>query len=366
MFKYLLLTLIWIPMAQASFKVIHYNIKELDSVKIKTPGNNQINAVKKILSRFSSDIISLNEVQYDMLGIPNNDFKTKGENLSKLKSLIGADKLNYQSFHPANTGMNAKRKKDKTYFIEASEASARSHADQVNFGIFPAQYSTGVLTKYKIISEVIVSELKWKEFNANLDLSKFKQADGSDLPLDMELFDKNFSDITVEIEGKAVHIILLHTVPSYHFGNKYSVNDYRNAEQLRFLEWYLTGKTDHKVNLPSIQPLKSDAYFIAMGDFNVSVFDNGSEGSSVLKNLFKKSKLWMEAEKLSFTNESPGFDEKPLRLLLDYIVVSNNIKIKDAQIIHPKKMDLKAPDTEYKTFKTASDHYPIYGEFELQ
>ncbi len=46
MFKYLLLTLIWIPMAQASFKVIHYNVKELDSGKITAPVNDQIKAVK--------------------------------------------------------------------------------------------------------------------------------------------------------------------------------------------------------------------------------------------------------------------------------------------------------------------------------
>lgn len=366
MFKYLLLTLTWISMAQASFKVIHYNIKELDSNKIASPTNEQIAAVKEVLSSFSPDIISVNEVQYDMPGVPNSAFKTKGENLSKLKTLIGAKDLTYQSFHPANTGMKAKRKKDKTYYSEASEASARSHADQVNFGVFPAQYSTGALTRFKIISEVIISKIKWKAFNPKLDLSKFKQANGSALPTDMELFDKNFSDITVEIDGKPVHLILLHTVPSYHFGNKYSVNDYRNAEQLRFLEWYLTGKTDYKIDLPNISPLESDEYYIAMGDFNVSVFDTDSEGSSVLKNLFKKSKLWLEMKELSFTNESPGFDEKPLRLLLDYIVVSKNIDIKDAQIVHPKKMDLKAPDNEYKTFKTASDHYPIYGEFELQ
>lgn len=376
--------------ADAKFSVLHFNIKELDSHKIDSKNNEQIKAVKKVVKNLTPDFISLNEIQYDYPNIPNSNHKTEGKNVSKLAKMIGWNDYSHQSFHPANTGKNAKKKADGTYHLNASTREARADADQVNFGVFPGQYSTAGLSKFEILEETIITDLKWKDFNPDLDLSGYKQADGSPLPNDMELFDKNFTDLKVKIEDKEVHIILLHTVPSFGFGNPHSVNDFRNAEQLRFLQWYLTGKTNYKVSLKNINPLPKDSYFLAMGDLNVSIYDKESEGQMVLLNTMKTARSWFKTQENSFTNESGHYGKKPLRLLLDYILVSSNIKIEKAEIMLPKDMSREelgcnreqprgaqsyrdGPRTcyvkvskEYETFKKASDHYPLYGEFSFR
>lgn len=381
-------------------KVLHYNIKELDSKKIKT-NDSQIGFVKKVLKKYQFDVISLNEIQYDYKNIPNTEYMTTGKNVSKLLRLLERSHLKFQSFHPANTGKNAKTKPDGTYYNSPNSNDARSHADQINFGVMPGQYSSAGASIHKIKNELIITDLKWKDFNPKLNLSKFKTAAGKSFPKDMKLFDKNFSDITLEIDGKEVHVILLHTVPSYHFGNKHSINMFRNAQQLKFLEWYLTGKTDFNVGKMKIKPLKKESYFIAMGDFNVAYNAKGTQkdGADTLKRIFKKANTWIKPNLMTYTNESSGYKLNPARLLLDYIVSSKNIKSSKARIILPKmkryelgcegsniktqrQLNIKSKfykveykkgkktcyaliNPEYYYFKQASDHFPLYGEFEL-
>lgn len=386
-------------MAQTDeIKLLHFNIKELDSKKINNAASNsQMVAVKSIIDQFDADIISFNEIQYDMPNVPDSSYNTKGQNLQKLKSFLNLKKLNEESFNIANTGLNAKTKADGTYYLKPNSAEARGNADQVNFGTVPGQYSTGALLKYKKINEIVIDNLKWKDFNPNINLQNFATASGEPLPDDMELFDKNFTDVVLDVNGKELHLILLHTVPAYHFGNQKSVNYIRNAEQLKFLEWYLTGSTDIKVDLPNIKPLKKDAYFVAVGDWNTEYSNTTNPGSIVLRRMFSKTQLWLkDIGDLSFTNEGNAYSKKPFRLMLDYIAYSKNIEIINSKIVHPKfdhfdlgcskeTNNIKKPQDfviveykekgkickayvhkSYKLFVEASDHYPIWGHFKLK
>jgi hypothetical protein len=385
-------------MAKDRITLLHYNIKELDTTKL-IKSNVQVQAVKNVVqdikAKHSIDLLSINEIQYDFPNVPSSNYQSKGQNLNKLRSLMGLNNLQSTSFNPANTGLNAKPNSDGVYYSKPNTPEARSHADQVNFGTLPGQYSSGLITKFEIKKENVFSKLKWKDFNPKIDLSKFKLANGKPYPSEAELFDKNFSDIVVDVDGKELHVILLHTVPSYHFGNKFSPNYKRNRDQLRFLEWYLTGSTDITVKLNSIKPLKKDAYYVATGDWNTAYDSTENPGSSVLRAMFKKNQLWLkDPSLLTFTNEGGGYGNKPQRLMLDYIAFSKNIKMIKGEILHPdfertvlgctnptvesvpanfvlvewqeRKKTCKAFVKEsYRQYKTASDHYPILGVFEL-
>jgi hypothetical protein len=103
------------------------------------------------------------------------------------------------NYDPANTGMNAKRNAQGEYVLDPNGQEARALADQVNFGTFPAQYSTGALTRYKILDKKVVQNLRWKDFNPKIDLSKFSTPDGDSLPENIQLFDKNFSDVLLKV-----------------------------------------------------------------------------------------------------------------------------------------------------------------------
>ena len=371
-------------------KIVHYNIKELDSKKLRS-NNTQLTSAKDILSRFDYDILSINEIQFDIPNIPNKNYQTHGENLSIFSKFLGLK--DYRAiFFPANTGKYAKKKNDGDYIDSLSDKRARTYADQDNFGIFPGQYSTGVLLKnnIEVIDIKVISSLKWKSFNPNISFSKFRTASGKKINEEITLFDKTFTDITAKKDGKTFHIILLHTVPAYHFGNKKSINYLRNADQLRFLEWYLTGETNFKVSIKDITPLDKKSHYVAMGDWNTELNHLKNPGSKVLRNLKTKSNFWLNSS-ISNTNESPSFAPKKLKLQLDYISFSKSFTAKHSGIYSPEERreelgcDRKPPGTDIRSYynrklkkncfvrlpiqyleaKEASDHLPIWVNLEL-
>lgn len=373
----------------ADLKIIHFNIKELDSNKINS-NNNQANQAVKILQKYDFNVLSLNEVQYDY---PN------GKNaINFLKKVNPEFYLWNTSFYPANTGQRALKLDNGKYPESFGVPNIMKYADQWNFGIFPGQYSTALLYDFKEFkSPIVINKLKWLEFNPKAKLNRFKQSNGLALNKKIELFDKNFVDTVIKVGDQVVHLITLHTVPSYHFGNKKSPNYHRNADQLRFLEWYTTGSTDIDVNIEGIEPLAPGAYFVAIGDWNTDIRNLKNPGSKVLKNYFKKVNSWVTEN--APTHEGNGYHPNRLKLMLDYIVTSKNIDIVKGEIILPKEERLflgcdpskasmsKIPENrvlvnyydksvgkkcfvtvskEYHQFKEASDHYPLKAWLKLK
>jgi hypothetical protein len=369
----------------AQINVVHWNIKELSTDKLNKKSE-QLQAVNRVLRNFKWGLLSVNELQYDKVGVPSNTYRSQGVNAEKLAKLLGHNTDDMAiSFTQANTGNKAK-KKNGEYLTQMSR-EARALADQDNFGIFPGQYSTALLSKFPIKSEIIIKDLKWREFNPKTKFRNYRRTNKGRLPTSIELFDKSFSHIIIDVEGIEVNVIGLHTVPAFGFGNKRTPNMDRNRDQLRFLEWYLTGGTDIPVKMPKryehIRPLEKDAKFIAMGDWNVSIYDNKS-GSLVLKRLFNSVNLWLG--KPPHTHESQHFGQKRNKLTLDYIAY-RGLKLKDAGVYRPddtkgtcinyKDIPASIKTTRYKIdenkcfnedavdVKTASDHFPIWASFEL-
>ncbi len=367
--------------------IVHWNIKELSSQKLRNPNNTQVIAVQNVLKNLEFNVLSINELQYDLADKKINSLK-EGMNAELLASKLGGDPSNMAiSFNQANTGNNAKKYNGK--YLTQIDSKARSFADQVNFGIFPGQYSSALLSYHPIKEEITISDLKWKDFNKKVNLSRFRLANKKKIPKDIELFDKSFTDSIIEFSDKEIHIITLHAVPAYHFGNKKTPNYYRNRDQLRFLEWYITGGTDIPVKLPSkyahIKPLSKDDRFIIVGDFNASIYDS-KPGSDILRRIFKQAKLWIERPE--HTHEAQHFGQERSKLLLDYIAY-RGLRLRDAGIYYPPENEgscLKIgelpssmkPKGQMKTFsedacfnedtielKKASDHFPIWAKFTL-
>lgn len=381
-----------------ALRVLHYNIYELDSEKLIQEENEQLKAVQFLIEDESFNIFSVNELQFDLPQVPNKSFITYGENLNLLMKKVGGHKSWNTSFHQANTGNQAKKRKGE--FLTPSHKKARNYADPVNYGIFPGQYSTGLATTYEIKEKIVITDLPWKTFNPKAKIYKYRDSKNRKLPKDMPLFDKNFVDTVITVQGKEVHLITLHTVPAYHFGNKLSPNYTRNRDQLRFLEWYLTGITDIDVN-PSKFPkpvasLPEGATFIAMGDWNTDMSNKKNPGSRVLKRMAKTVHLLpSQGEK---TQESKGFNPNRLKMTLDYLAYSDDLKLEEFKVIVPderrlflgcgkdplpqknddkrehvsyfdRKMKKKCHLTISKNFltaKNASDHFPLTAKFNFK
>lgn len=380
---------------------ITIQIKELDSVKIqKGHSHPQLAAAVSVIRKLKPDFLSINEIQYDLRGVPTADFRTLGKNMGLLAKLLDLKwPQTYVGFGPANTGLKAKKIPGTDNYT--TDTLKRELSDPVNFGVFPAEYSSGGITRFPVVKRVIEQKLKWKEFRPDRDLSKFKDAEGKFLNADeVELFDKNFTDMVVKINGKEVHFILLHTVPAHDFGNEGSPNSARNADQLAFLEWYLTGETEFvpPANL-KIQPLKPGTLFVAMGDWNVDVRNEKMPGARILKSLFQKTKLWIDSEQLNFTYESQPFYVPPFREQLDYIITSNDSQIQvlgggvyapferqergcglseapsplvagnkvvSYRDLQTKKTCFAEVSADYAEIKAASDHRPLWVDLKIE
>ena len=317
-----------------SFRIVHYNIKELDTKKINRGLKNpQVNASIEILNSLKPDFISFNEIQFDKKGVPTELELSTGLNLKKLNQFLDK-KLEFSSFHPANTGMKATKQKNGHYLLSPRNSAWKTHADPVNFGVFPGQYSTGALSHFEIVDQKIISKLRWKAFNRQLNLAKFKDARGRSFPNNMELFDKNFSDITLNINGKLVHIILFHTVPAFGFGNPDTPNFQRNADQIAFLKWYLTGKPK-RPDL-NIKPLGKDDRVIAIGDWNVD-YKKDLQGAQIIKELMNSYGFWTNPPGRTYIGD--GYSpERSFTATLDYILYSSHFKK-----VEGGTLDIKAP-----------------------
>lgn len=371
-------------MASANtLKIVHYNIKELDSTKIRDGlkgKNTQLKAATNIVKSLSPDILSINEMQYDLPNIPNKKYQTEGQNPEFLAKIFGID-FKSTAFYPANTGTNSKPKNGE-YILHPTAEDRAHYADLVNFGLFPGQYSMAGIFKYPIKRIKNYSQLPWKSFNRNLDLSKYTDGNGNPLPKNMSLFDKNFIDVTLDVDGKNVHVILFHTVPAFGFGNKKTPNFERNKDQIKFLSWYLTAeKTEY-----GITPIK-DKTFIAMGDWNVDPASK-NPGALPLKKLLDQFTPFIKERVITYRGQN--FKPNGWTAQLDYILFSKDIKIKNAGVYDPpsKFQDLgcgdintKVPNDmilvktekdckalvskDYHELLTASDHLPLWAEIEI-
>lgn len=354
-------------------RLVHWNIKELDTSKLHTK-NKQLSSVKNILSKLDFDALSINEMQYDL---------PHGQNMEALLGQIKKETDEYAiSFTQANTGNNARK-------VDGKYTKDRNNADQVNYGLFPGQYSTGFASKHPIKEEYIIKDLKWTDFNPAVDLKKYKTADGKALPKDMPLFDKSFTHLVIEVEDIEINIILLHTVPSYHFGNRATPNFERNRDQLRFLEWYVTGATNFNVKLPKkyeyVKDIGKEKRVIIMGDFNASIYNN-TPGSVVLRRLFTHLTPWLQNP--GPTHERQTFGPNRNQMTLDYIAF-RGLKLIDSGIYNPETMvdkgnvfctepsalpkymtrgldkRVKCIDDDAIELKKASDHFPIWATFRI-
>lgn len=346
-------------MPNRSVRFAHFNIKELRTDKITNQNDAQVTRALQNLRELNPDIVSINEIQYDLPNVPTQGLPGTGDNMRRLleraKFPGGVSGWSF-NLAPANTGKRAKKKANGNYEIDPNSPDGRKNADQVSFGTFPGQYSTGFGTRFKVKGKVVVTDTLWKEWDPNFLSLGLKLPDGTAAPEDMELFDKNFNDVVIDLDGHDVHVVTFHTVPAFGFGGSATLNIARNAAQLSFLKWYLLGECDNGACKASgVEPLPAGTAFIAIGDLNVD-WGTDSPGAKVIESLLKhervnnfraENKDWkFKLEPLEpgkketdrrarVTYMSDGVDLGKLQSELDYFIVSKELKIDSGRVYAP-------------------------------
>jgi hypothetical protein len=337
---------------QTVHRFVHWNIKEIDSTKIDayekslsgTPSQDrhaaskalQVKAALQQLRELKPEFLSLNEIQYDVDKMETEtaarfcDFSQLVAERKRLDVeqnhdffLNRMDGASWEStFCPANTGALAQRDgdtflSDRPYESDPDFARKDALIDKVNFGWTPGQYSTVFASSLPIQKRFVNAGLKWVDWDPTMDITGFDlgftninyrdaslseekiQAMARAANLEGEryksypLFDKNFNVSWVNVVGREIAMVTLHTVPAFGFdreGKVVNPNPERNKAQLEFLEWFLLGRCEPESKSivrscqTDIRPLEG-ASFIAAGDLNVAVDSPVYPGSKVLQRI---------------------------------------------------------------------------------
>jgi endonuclease/exonuclease/phosphatase family metal-dependent hydrolase len=309
------------PRATDSLRLVHWNIKELDTVKLSLPQHLQVEAAADILRGLDPDLFSINEVHHD----PERD------NLGEFLRRFDTDrKLAHYRLSPSNTGLRSD--------------PARKILDRSNFGFFPGQYATGFASRFPLEKTLEVQKLRWKDFEPDIDLSGFNL--GGVSPDEIELFDKSFTVHWLTLQGRSLAVICLHTVPAFHFGQEKSPNTERNRAQLEFLRWFLVGEPRPQLSAMGIEPLSPDQAFVALGDFNCPLHDAHYSGGAVLQSLLNHPRIHNEVARIpkellwdmprldpAITFFGDGWDYNRLPTQLDYVLVSRELRIDQLTVV---------------------------------
>ena len=317
-------------------RLVHWNIKELDSKKLQSADHPQVTSAGDILAELQPDILSLNEIHND----PSRQKTLGRDNLQDfLQHWDRAQELKYSSLSPSNTGQRS--------------IPSQKRIDRSNFGLFPGQYATGLASRFPIQKSLIVQALKWVEWQPQRDLSKFSF--GSTAASEIELFDKSLSVQWLEIEGRSLAMVCLHAVPAFNFGQDKSPNAHRNHAQLQFLQWFLTGEPQpapevlahlHSLGLEALAPNQA---FIAVGDLNSPLGDKRYPGGDIIQNLLNHPRIHPRMAmiphsvlehgpkfKPTMSFFSEGWDYAHLPTQLDYMLISKELTILNMQVIFAK------------------------------
>ncbi len=343
-------------MTKRAIRFAHFNVKELRTDKLVNMQDAQVERAALNIRLLNPDLVSINEIQYDLPDVATVGLPGTGDNMKRFVARTHLDATGWSyNLAQANTGNLSKKQPDGNYAINPNAPGADQLADQVNFGTFPGQYSTGFATRFPVTKATVLTDLKWRDWDQAFKFADFKLPNGQPLPDDMSLFDKNFNDVLVELAGRPAHVVTFHTVPAFGFGGSADANVQRNLAQLAFLEWYLLGSCDAADASSAVKrceteakPLEGNTPFIAIGDLNVD-WGTTAGGAAVIKRLLENPKVnnwraenhdWMfradpTDKRAHISYMSDGVDLGKIQSELDYFIVSKQFKIEDGRVFAP-------------------------------
>ena len=254
-----------------------FNLREMSTDKLVDPADEQANAAAEILARFAPDIVSVNELQFDLQDTPTpgmpgaspatarGSFDVEGaDNARRLAERIaaagGADIYPHTLLFFGNSGLwwEGDTLGEDWYLLRG-------------WGEFRGRFNTAVLSRFPILVDQVrvITELAWQDVPGNC-IAQMESEIGIGVPAGFPLFEKALHIVPIQIGDQVLDLILHHPVtPAFD-----PINPYRNHDELLALRLLLDGE------LPGEAPLSADAKFVILGDLNADPDDgDGIPGS---------------------------------------------------------------------------------------
>ena len=332
---------------------------------LTTPNNAQAKTVAEIIQRTRPDVLLVNELDFDAMGVALNLFQQNylsvGQN--------GAQPISYPYRFAAesNTGI-------PTGLDVDNNGSVGGPNDAYGFGFFPGQFGMAVYSKYPIRTGKIrtFQRFLWKDMPGAL----LPDNPATPAPKDwyspavqavFRLSSKSHWDIPIRVRGKTVHFLTSHPTPPVFddppfFPAGVDFNGKRNFDEIRFWADYISGGKKAKYIYDDNGKkggLGSGERFVIAGDQNSDPLDGDSiEGSAQLllehrlvnarnapTSLGGPQQSALQGGLNAVHQNDPKFDtadfsdNPPGNLRADYVLPRKNMKIRDSAVFWPLNTD---------------------------
>lgn len=258
-------------------RVGHWNIKELGTKKLLDEDAPQLVAMAQVLDRFRPDILSINELQFDIENVPEAGLPgapstvQPGDACQAKNARRLADRLH---------ALNPELRYDYAVVAMGNSGVEFQTTEEVadNFKVRPdeflGRYSLGLISRYPILHDQVrvLHDLAWHDLPGN-SIDAIREDLDIEVPEGYWLFEKAIVVVPIDVNGSILHVVLLHPMTS----GFHPMNPYRNHDELRALQLWLAGELD----APGWEPLPEDAMFVLIGDWNVDPEDGDGDRASL-------------------------------------------------------------------------------------
>ncbi|PWJ42148.1 endonuclease/exonuclease/phosphatase family protein [Sediminitomix flava] len=330
----------------------------------------------KVIQEVRPDVLILQEFDYEEGGESLDVFVDKY--LNKDQGDTEAINYKYRWSVPTNTGYATG--------VDLDGDGKLGAGDCFGFGQYEGQYGFAILSKFPFDQSQAKTFQKflWKDMpNANLPVKEDGQSYYSDEALEIfRLSSKNHIDLTVDVNGTSVHLLVAHPTPPV-FDGEEDRNGKRNHDEIRLLADYISGGEkavylyDDKGEKGGLKP---NSHFIVFGDMNADPID-GDSFNSAIHQLTKHSEINNEASEGKFVPQRTEVDSisyalakkykkkgdvkfqtSEFGLRIDYVLPSNNFEVKGSGIFWPSASDSLGYLMERDA---SSDHRMVWMELGL-
>lgn len=350
-----------------------FNISDLSTEAVESGTDFPAKMVAEIIQRVSPDVLSINEIAYDVPGVRGS--RTMGENARKfvenylmIPQKPGLPSLDYPYvfFEEGNTGVPSGKDLD-------NDGRTDGPGDAYGFGNYEGQFSIALLSRFPIVTTQVRTfrNFLWKDMPNNMIPPNYYS--GDELAI-FRLSSKSHWDISINIGGTVIHVIMAHPTPPV-FDGPEDRNGRRNHDEIRLIADYLSG-ADYVYDDKGLRAgLPPGSGFVIMGDMNADPLD-GDSTANAIDQLLKHpliSTAMLPTSEGGPEVANPGHrnppqydtadfsDPNPGNLQADYVLPSKSLKVVDAKVFWPKKND-----PVFAVVDAASDHRSVWISIQVE
>ncbi|HUF08523.1 MAG TPA: endonuclease/exonuclease/phosphatase family protein [Rhodothermales bacterium] len=365
-----------------TIRVATFNVEDVRTVDLLQADHPRLRKIASEIREIDPDIILINEMQYDQEGDPwAQSGQPEGLNaqrfVGRYLAELSPEKGGYRAFMlPSNTGLpsgfDLNNDGDTVRTVppipdgdpdgspgpQTPEGRAYGN-DAYGFGMFPGQYAMALLVKdqFSIVDDSVRSfrNFLWKDLPQALlpvnppDNEPWYSSQEWDA---FRLSSKSHWDVPVEVgAGRLLHILASHPTPPA-FDGPEKRNQYRNHDEIRFWNEYLSDSSFIVDDQGRRGGLASGASFVIVGDLNADVDEGSAYDNPVKKYLLDNPKV-----NGSFTptadqmvEDLDGDDTAWWGLRVDYVLPSADLQIVDGGVHRHTTVREEA----------LHDHFPVW------